>query len=652
MNENVLEIKTLLDTTGVDKGVDSLSGSVSRGAAMIGAALVTTAVGLGTLAIKSFAQYEQLVGGVETLFKKNSKEVMAYADNAYKTAGMSANKYMETVTSFSASLLQSLDGDTKKSAEYANRAVTDMSDNANKMGTSIESIQFAYQGFAKQNYTMLDNLKLGYGGTKEEMERLIKDASKMKDVQKKLGITVDENSISFGNIVNAISVVQDHMGIAGTTAREANSTIEGSANQMKAAWANLLTAFAGGGDVDKAMKNLADSVAIFLGNLIPRIKIVAQSLGKAFAKSLVPAVIKGLRKLGDAVPLLRPITSILSAIIRNFDRFKIIIVMLVSAFVAYKAVMTAVTAAQILLNAAMSVNPVMLIIMAIAALVGGFIYLWKTSEGFRAFWINLWTGIKNFVTSVVMGIVTFFTETLPNGIRTFISKAIDFLIWWETLPIRIAIYLAQVIAKVVAWVADLVGRAVSGMADFVRSIVNGIKSLPGKFVSIGGQIISGFWNGINDKFGWLMNMIGGFFGKVKSKIKSFFGIKSPSRWGEKDIGNNLIYGIANGITRKTAYALGVVSDFTSSVKDRFASDMQGVEADLTVNGGYNGARLKRDAITLPPGARYNQIGRNGVAAGETTVMQTININQPVETPGEHARVLRSEAVKFGLAGNI
>ena len=208
------------------------------------------------------------------------------------------------------------------------------------------------------------------------------------------------------------------------------------------------------------------------------------------------------------------------------------------------------------------------------------------------------------------------------------------------------------IAKIAAWVGDLVGRAVSGIADFVNSIVNGIKDLPSKFVSIGGQIIRGFWNGIHDKFSWLMDMIGGFFGRVKSKIKSFFGIKSPSRWGEKDIGNNLIYGIANGITRKTAYALGVVSDFTSSIKDRFASDMQGVEADLTVNGGYNGSRLKRDAITLPPGARYNQISRNGVGVGETTVMQTININQPVETPGEHARVLRSEAVKFGLAGAI
>ena len=304
MNENVLEIKTLLDTTGVDKGVDSLSGSVSRGAAMIGAALVTTAVGLGTLAIKSFAQYEQLAGGVETLYKNSSKEVMAYASNAYKTAGMSANKYMETVTSFSASLLQSLDGDTKKSAEYANRAVTDMSDNANKMGTSIESIQMAYQGFAKQNYTMLDNLKLGYGGTKEEMQRLIKDASKMKDEQKKLGITVDENSMSFGNIVNALSVMQSHMGIAGTTAKEANSTLEGSANQMKASWENLLTAFAGGGDVDKSMQAFADSIAIFLSNLIPRIKVVAKSLGKAFSKSLVPAIIKGLSKLGNAVPII------------------------------------------------------------------------------------------------------------------------------------------------------------------------------------------------------------------------------------------------------------------------------------------------------------------------------------------------------------
>ena len=652
MNENVLEIKTLLDTTGVDKGVDSLSGSVSRGAAMIGAALVTTAAGLGTLAIKSFAQYEQLAGGVETLYKNSSKEVMAYASNAYKTAGMSANKYMETVTSFSASLLQSLDGDTKKSAEYANRAVTDMSDNANKMGTSIESIQMAYQGFAKQNYTMLDNLKLGYGGTKEEMQRLIKDASKMKDEQKKLGITVDENSMSFGNIVNALSVMQSHMGIAGTTAKEANSTLEGSANQMKASWENLLTAFAGGGDVDKSMQAFADSIAIFLSNLIPRIKVVAKSLGKAFSKSLVPAIIKGLSKLGNAVPIIKPLTSILKGLIKNFDKFKVLIVMVASAFIAYKTVVTIVTAAQVLLNAVLFANPIMVLIMAIAALVGGFIYLWKTSDGFRNFFIGIWTHIKNFVGAVVDGIVTFFTETLPNGIKAFVSKAIDFWIWWETLPIRIVIYLAQVIAKIAAWIGDLVSRAVSGIADFVNSIVNGIKDLPSKFVSIGGQIIRGFWNGIRDKFGWLMDMIGGFFGRVKSKIKSFFGIKSPSRWGEKDIGNNLIYGIANGITRKTAYALGVVSDFTSSIKDRFASDMQGVEADLTVNGGYNGSRLKRDAITLPPGARYNQISRNGVGAGDTTVMQTININQPVETPGEHARVLRSEAVKFGLAGAI
>ncbi|MDD7511057.1 MAG: hypothetical protein PUK21_01545 [Peptostreptococcaceae bacterium] len=655
MNENVLEIKTLLDTTGVDKGVNNLSSTVKRGAAVIGAALFTTAIGLGTMAVKSYAQYEQLVGGVETLFKDSSEQVMKYADDAYKTAGMSANKYMETVTGFSASLLQSLDGDTKKAADYANRAVVDMSDNANKMGTSMESLQFAYQGFAKQNYTMLDNLKLGYGGTKEEMARLIKDASKMKDAQKELGITVDENSMSFGNIVNAISVMQKEMGIAGTTAKEANSTIEGSANQMKGAWENLLVAFAGGGNVEKSMKDFTDSVVIFLSNLIPRIKIVAVSMGKALVDSLVPAVLKGLQKLGDAVPILKPLTSVVSALIKNFDKFRIVLVMAGSAFLAYKAITIAcaiatkaVVAVQTILNAVMMANPIMLIVMAIAALVGGFIYLWNTSESFRNFWIGLWEAIKGFASAAIDGIVTFFTETIPNAIVSFLTKAVQFFIWWQTLPIRLAVYLWQAITKVVEFVANLVSNAVSGAANFVKKLINGIKGLPRDFLNMGVNIIKGFWNGINNQFDWLMSKIGGFFGGVKKSIKKFFGIKSPSRWGEKDIGNNLVFGIANGIIRKTKYALGVVSDFTKSIKDRFTDDMQGVEADLSLNT-YDNAALKRDAIKLPPGANYNYTGPIA-GKGETTVLQTININQPVKTPSEYARATREEVVKLGLAG--
>lgn len=205
-----------------------------------------------------------MVGGVETLFKDSSGAVLKYANNAYKTAGLSANEYMETVTSFSASLLQSLDGDTAKAAEKADLAITDMSDNANKMGTSMESIQTAYQGFAKQNYTMLDNLKLGYGGTKEEMQRLLDDAEKLSGVHYDLS--------SYSDLVDAIHVVQTEMGITGTTAKEASSTIQGSIGQMKAAWTNFLTGMADPDqDFDALLGNLIDSIVAVVDNIIPRI---------------------------------------------------------------------------------------------------------------------------------------------------------------------------------------------------------------------------------------------------------------------------------------------------------------------------------------------------------------------------------------------
>ena len=252
----------------ITSGLKSVVGAVKQ----VGSALLS----VGKDALDSYANYEQLVGGVETLFKDNAGVVEEYASNAYKTAGLSANDYMETVTSFSASLLQSLNGDTKKAAEVSNRAVVDMADNANKMGTDMTSIQNAYQGFAKQNYTMLDNLKLGYGGTKEEMQRLIKDAANMKDVQKELGVTVDANSMSFGNIVNAISVMQKKMDIAGTTLKEASTTIQGSIASLKSAWDNLLTGVADDdADWDNLVSNFFDSIFTAADNVLPRIGTIA-----------------------------------------------------------------------------------------------------------------------------------------------------------------------------------------------------------------------------------------------------------------------------------------------------------------------------------------------------------------------------------------
>ena len=293
MNLFELFFKVDVDDQASDKisGLSSKLGNGLKTAAKIGTAAVAAAgtaiVAIGQQAIEQYADYEQLVGGVETLFKQSSDTVMGYAENAYKTAGMSANEYMETVTSFSASLLQSLDGDTAAAAEKANLAITDMSDNANKMGTDMEMIQNAYQGFAKQNYTMLDNLKLGYGGTKEEMQRLLEDAEKLS------GIEYDISS--YADIVDAIHVVQTEMGITGTTAKEASTTIQGSVSSMKSAWQNLLVGMADdNADFGQLVNNLVDSAVTVGENIIPRVVQTIQCLAtfiSSASDTIIPLVV-------------------------------------------------------------------------------------------------------------------------------------------------------------------------------------------------------------------------------------------------------------------------------------------------------------------------------------------------------------------------
>jgi len=291
------ELNNEMDDAGKKAG-DFFSGGFGKvlkttgKVALAASAAVATGIGVITkMAVSNYAEYEQLVGGVETLFGASADKVKQYAADAYQTAGMSANDYMTNVTSFSASLLQSLGGDTEKAAEVANRAMIDMSDNANKMGTNMESITNAYQGFAKQNYTMLDNLKLGYGGTKSEMERLIADSAALTDVQKQLGVTVDANDMSFGNIVNAISVMQASMGIAGTTSSEALGTISGSLNMTKAAWDNLLTGIANpDADLGSLIGNLVTSATAAVNNLLP---VVQQALVGVvqFVGEIIPPII-------------------------------------------------------------------------------------------------------------------------------------------------------------------------------------------------------------------------------------------------------------------------------------------------------------------------------------------------------------------------
>ena len=280
----------VLKTVGVELGAVA----VAAGAA---------AVKLGKEVIAAYADYEQLVGGVDTLFKDSSQEIQRYAANAYKTAGLSANEYMETVTGFSASLIQSLGGDTEKAAKYADMAITDMSDNANKMGTDMSSIQNAYQGFAKQNYTMLDNLKLGYGGTKQEMERLLADAEKISGVKYDIS--------SYADVVEAIHVMQESMDIAGTTAKEAEATISGSMNALKSAVSNLIVGFGdANADMELLCGNMVDAFKTVVENITPVIENIIAAL---------PTVLDALlTAVGELLPtLLESVTELFSQVLET-----------------------------------------------------------------------------------------------------------------------------------------------------------------------------------------------------------------------------------------------------------------------------------------------------------------------------------------------
>ena len=361
MFDGTLRFDTSIDNNGFKSGIGNLGKLADAGLkAVKGLAIASTAaVTAGTVAltkltkaaVSGYADYEQLTGGVETLFgaggksieeyaqsvgksvesaksdydKLNSAQstVLANANNAYKTAGMSANKYMETVTSFSASLISSLGGDTAAAAAKADMAITDMADNVNKMGSNSEDIENAYKGFAKQNYTMLDNLKLGYGGTKEEMQRLLSDAEKFSGVKYDIS--------SYSDVVDAIHVVQTEIGITGTTAKEASSTIQGSMAAMGAAWENFTTGMADPkSNFDTLLNNLIDSVMTFADNIIPRIAATIPRLVSGISevisklakyipgelKVLIPAVMDGIKNITSAITEIAPeLMSIISNLI-------------------------------------------------------------------------------------------------------------------------------------------------------------------------------------------------------------------------------------------------------------------------------------------------------------------------------------------------
>lgn len=452
------KISAFLNGEGVKAGNEAGEAS---GKSMM-QSLKSTAVKLvSTLAIgatikKAFdigADLEQQIGGVETLFAESSAIIRKYADDAYRTAGVSANEYMKNVTSFSASLLQGLGGDTAKAAEYANTAMVDMSDNANKFGTDIGAIQNAYQGFSKQNYTMLDNLKLGYGGTKEEMQRLIKDAAAVSD-------SVDAESLSFDNIVQAIHVTQEQMGIMGTTNKEASTTFSGSLGAMKASWDNFLAGLMMNGkdgvDMNTYLQPLVDSIGTFVfNNLIPAVGRFVAAVFEA-----VPGLLEiGLNSISESI------SDAFGGII-DAETVKIAIESIAGAFAAFAAT-EAVIALPGLIGAisaaitGLSLNPVSLAIAAIAGIIIALTQLWNSNEQFRDFVTGTWNAIMSFLSNLWASISST-AVSIWNGISSSISGVVN--------------KISSVISTVFNTIKSVITNVWNGIKNTTASVWNGIKS--------------------------------------------------------------------------------------------------------------------------------------------------------------------------------
>ena len=797
-SDGTLKFDTSLDTGGLQSGMGKVASVAQQALGVFTGQMMTRAVdalaNLGKSALDSVGQLEQNVGGVETLFGDAADAVIASADRAYQTAGMSANDYMSTVTSFSASLLQSLGGNTEEAAKVADMAIIDMADNANKMGTSMDMIQNAYQGFAKQNYTMLDNLKLGYGGTKTEMERLLADAEKLT------GVKYDINNLN--DVYQAIHAVQEEMGITGTTAKEAASTLEGSMASAKAAWDNFMN---GSGDADQladAFATAADNIVKNLAEIIPRFAETLPALGGAIiaqipglVAAIVPAVLSAgqsvLKQLQDAVldfdfagtadkvvqmitgfiegdglgslldtlvtiftgivngissmlPSLLPalielisyvVTSLLdqlpaildcalelilglaqgilaalpvliealpeviSSIVEFLisavpqiidagiellmalvDALPVIIDALVDALPQIiRATVTALTAAapQIakagikLLGALIEAIPVIVVELAeavpdiVAAIIDVLAELpGLIGEVFAEIvtdlveWGQQMLSNASMAMSNMLSKVSGIIQELPGKIWTHLVNAVNKVIAWgqqmvsnastaasnmlskvsstlQQLPGKVWDYLSQAAQKVVTWGTQLAQKGAAAATQLFNSIVNGLSSLPSKMAEIGGNIVSGIWNGISSGWNWLTNKVSNLANSLLDAAKDALGINSPSKEFADKVGRWIMPGVGKGLDKSMPATLKDMKAKAGELVSAMRAEMSASVGQLSVGASHAaGLRMAGAGTTV-----YN----------DNRMEQSNTYNVPVATPSEVAKKQR-EALRNMVGG--
>ena len=841
-SDGTLKFDTSLDTGGLQSGMGKVASVAQQALGVFTGQTMTRAVdalaNLGKSALDSVGQLEQNVGGVETLFGDAADAVIASADRAYQTAGMSANDYMSTVTSFSASLLQSLGGNTEEAAKVADMAIIDMADNANKMGTSMDMIQNAYQGFAKQNYTMLDNLKLGYGGTKTEMERLLADAEKLT------GVKYDINNLN--DVYQAIHAVQEEMGITGTTAKEAASTLEGSMASAKAAWDNFMN---GSGDADQladAFATAADNIVKNLAEIIPRFAETLPALGGAIIAQipgLVAAIVPGvlsagqsvLKQLQDAVldfdfagtadkvvqmitgfiegdglgslldtlvtiftgivngissmlPSLLPalielisyvVTSLLdqlpaildcalelilglaqgilaalpvliealpeviSSIVEFLisavpqiidagiellmalvDALPVIIDALVDALPQIiRATVTALIAAapQIakagikLLGALIEAIPVIVVELAeavpdiVAAIIDvlaelpgliGEVFaeivtdlvewgqqmlsnasmamsnmLSQVNSIIQELPGKIWTHLVNAVNKVIawgqqmvsnastaasnmLSKVSGIIQELPGKIWTHLVNTVNKVVAWgqqmvsnastaasnmlskvsstlQQLPGKVWDYLSQAAQKVVTWGTQLAQKGAAAATQLFNSIVNGLSSLPSKMAEIGGNIVSGIWNGISSGWNWLTNKVSNLANSLLDAAKDALGINSPSKEFADKVGRWIMPGVGKGLDKSMPATLKDMKAKAGELVSAMRAEMSASVGQLSVGASHAaGLRMAGAGTTV-----YN----------DNRMEQSNTYNVPVATPSEVAKKQR-EALRNMVGG--
>lgn len=525
---------------------------------MIKKVIAAAAIGKALSAsISEGAALEQSLGGIETLFKDSADKVKANAAKAYQTAGMSANDYMELTTSFSASLLSSLAGDTSKAADVADMAMVDMSDNANKMGTNMEDIKNAYQGFAKQNYTMLDNLKLGYGGTKSEMERLLADAQKISGVE--------YNIDNLSDVYSAIHVIQGQLDITGTTAKEAATTISGSFNQMKAAAKNVMGEIALGMNVGPALNELANTIITFaVGNLLPAVWNVISALPSAivtFVTALGPQLFAAASGLIPQIAsgITTGIPTLYQSAMRIMDQFNIGIQEQLPILLQ--------NGVDFITNI---VNGILQNLPQVITMAGNIITYFANTI------ISMFPTVLSAGASLLLKLVNGIINNLPQIAQAAATAIVRFVASiGQNLP-QILQSGITIIAKLAAGLIRAIPNLVGQIPAIISAIVNAFTSQ--NWGSIGINIISGIASGLRSAAHMLWDAVKGVLGGFKENVLAFFGIHSPSRWG-MFVGEMIDTGIANGLTGNTSLISNAAEELQKSLKKPV-----GTSLDFAVSG--------------------------------------------------------------------